>query len=559
MLQLPQDHLRQAGVEVLLRGEDGSHQWMAPNQGKYPIDHPTTFMNRYTSLSRVYRDYDEALLDNRDNARFQLNDVGIRECLDSRMRSVALLNWHIEPEDTKSQSQKDFCNKLEKTVRRIRNFKDYRESMQWAIWFGKYAIMHRWGAEVIDNDSVWMPKGRHQDDYGWRPVHGDKLVFRQARPGMVPGSYEGQMGIRVGWLDHKVGDVINNRWRVEATDYGLAYFLSPAERRLMLVHRHKPQDAAYEDGIRAGSLYGVGIRSVIYWEWVQKQETQAFLMEFLERMAGGIQMWRYPQGNQQAEAKVKEAALNYSSGKEHIMLVPIPTGEAGSQYGVEVIEPGFQGVETIQHLIKDYFNDRVKRYILGQTLSSETGATGMGSGVAEIHMDTLLQIIKSDATNHEETLTEELLGTIIKINVDKKVWHDPGFRPKFVVETEEPDVDKKLEAVAMLMDRKIKFRMKDLYDLVGMAAPTPNDEVNPDMEEKPPEGMAGAMPPNALGKPEKADEDDPLGVKKPGEHPGGEDESARDDNAAASNGHPAEHLQRYARQPFSIPAGWRRR
>lgn len=467
-----------SGVTYGQRRRDGGQvDWTAPNRGKYPVSHVDTFLNRYTSLASVYRDYDEALLDDRSNARFMRNDVGIRECLDSRQRSVALLNWHIEPENSSSADQREFCSMLEAICRRISHFTEYRRNCQHAIWYGKYGIQHRWGAQIVNNKSVWMPTPRHQDDWGWKPLNGDKLVFRQRRPDrpLQPGEYEGQVGIRVG-NRYSVGDVINGRWKVQPTDYGLGYFLSPNERRLLLIHKHHIEDADYADGLRAGAIYGVGIRSVIYWEWFQKQETMAFLMEFLERMAGGIQVWKYPQGNQQAHDEAKAAAEGYNSGEQHILLVPVPVGDTG-QYGVEIIDPGFQGVETLHQLLTQYFGHRIKRYILGQVLSSESEATGMGSGVAELHADTLLQILQSDAANLEETLTSDLLGSIIQINVQKGIWSDPGFRPRFVLQTEQADIDKQLQAWTSLLDRGLSFRKRDLYQLVGAAIPGPNDDV----------------------------------------------------------------------------------
>lgn len=472
------DRTLMAGVTLGARDRStGRIDWTPPNAGRYPVSQVDTFLNRYTSLASVYRDYDEAVLDSRDNARFMRNDVGIRECLDSRQRSVAMLNWHIEPEDSKSTSQREFCSILEKICRRISHFTEYRRNCQHAIWYGKYGIQHRWAAQVVEGRSVYMPTPKHQDDWGWKPMNGDKLVFRQPRSDhpMPSGAYEGQLGIRVG-CSYRVGDVVNNRWTVEPTDYGLAYFLSPAERSMILVHKHHIEDASYEDGLRAGSIHGVGIRSVIYWEWVQKQETMAFLMEFLERMAGGIQIWKYPQGNKQAHDEAKVAAENYNSGQEHILLVPVPVGETG-QYGVEVIEPGFQGIDTLHTLLTDYFGHRIKRYVLGQVLTSEAEATGMGSGVADAHLDTLGQILKSDATNLEETLTSDLLGSIIRINVQKGVWSDPGFRPRFVIETEEPNVASKLQAWTSLLDRGLPIRKRDLYELIGAATPHPDDDV----------------------------------------------------------------------------------
>ena len=472
-----------AGIQIGQRDKDNGVQWVSPNKGDYLVHHVDQFLNRYTSLACVYRDYDEALLDSRDNARFMRNDVGIRECLDSRQRSVALLNWHIEPEVPKKAqpSHLEFCSLLETICRRIPHFTEYRRCCQHAIWYGKYGIQHRWGPIIVDNKSVYSIKPRHQDDWGWLPINGDKLVFRQLRPDrpMTPGSYEGQLGIRVGYT-HKAGEFVGegNRWRVEPTDYGLAYFLSPAERRLMLVHKHQIEDAAYEDGLRAGGRYGIGVRSVIYWEWIQKQATMGHLVEFIGRMAGGVQLWKYPQGNLQAMNDMKKAAENYNASEEHILLVPVAAdGSGGNQYGIETAEPGFSGIEVLHDLITRYYEHRVKRYILGQILTSEAEATGLGSGVAELHADTLLQILQSDANAHEETLTSDLLESLIKVNVQKGVWEDPGFRPRFVCETEESDVDAKIQAWGAFLGFGLPIRKKDCYELIGAAMPAPGDDV----------------------------------------------------------------------------------
>jgi phage gp29-like protein len=505
------------GVLAGTRDQDGRMQWEAPNGGRLLLSTTDTFINNYSSLASVYRNPDEAMIDSHYNARAMLTDVGTRECIESRMRSVALLNWHIEPENDKSDSQVEFCGLLEKVVRRITHFTKYREACQWAIWYGKYGMQHRWGVQIVDGKSIYMPTPRHQDDPGWQQINGDKLVFRQrmASGNMPPGGYEGQLGIRVGYR-YSIGDIIRGRWTVEgpetyspiqATDFGLAYFLTPGERRLMLVHKHKPEDAAYEDGLRAGSVYGLGIRSAIYWEWKQKQETMAFMMEFIERMAGGIQIWRYPTGNQQAFDATKEAATNYNSGQSHALLVPVPPGDIG-QYDVTVHEPGFGGIEILQSVIHEYFSHRIKRYILGQILSSESDATGLGSGVAELHQDTLLQILKYDAINLEETLTSDLLLSIIRINVDRGVWADPGFRPKFAIETESSDSEKVLEGWMALLDRGLKFRKKDLYDLVGAAAPTPEDDVL-GMESNGPQSAQPFNPNGAMQKPPSVNGEDP--------------------------------------------------
>lgn len=465
-----------SGIELGQRESDGHVHW---TRAPYLVRHGETFQSRFGGRMGIYRDADEALLDSRSNARFMRNDVGIRECLDSRQRSVAMLDWRIVPENDASSDQRELCRRLEQICRRISHFTEYRRNCQHAIWSGKAGIQHRWGRQSVAGQVVCLPTPRHQDDWGWQPLNGDKLVFRQADGDRGNGrsGYAGQLGIRVGH-QFRSGDVIRGRWRVEAVEHGLAYFLSPAERQLLLVHRHHVEDAPYEDLDRAGALYGVGIRSVIYWEWIQKQETMAFLMEFLERMAGGIQVWKYPQGNAQAYEEARAAAQAYNSGQEHILLVPVPAAETG-QYGVEVIDPGFRGVETLHSLLTEYFGHRIKRYILGQVLSSESAATGLGSGVADLHSQTLVQILKSDAAALEETLTSDLLGALIAMNVRQGIWSEPGFRPRFVLETEVPDLGQRLESWLKLMDRGVVFRSADLYELAGATAPEGKDNAPP--------------------------------------------------------------------------------
>lgn len=540
------------GVSYGQRDESGRVDWKAPNNGRYLVSHVDTFLNRYTSLASVYREPDEAVQDSRYNARAMRNDIGVRECIDSRQRSVSLLDWHIKPESQEApRSQVEFCEMLETCVRRIRNFTKYRFTMQNAIWYGKYGIAHSWRATVVNGKSVFLPSGWHQDDLGWKPVNGDKLVFRQLRPPgeMPPGSYEGQLGIRVG-STYRPGQSVGpaGRWKIQPTDYGMAYFLSPAERRLMLVHKHQVEDASYEDGLRAGAVYGTGIRSVIYWEWIQKQETMAFLVTFLERMAGGIQVWKFPQGNQQAEAATKLAASNYNTGQQHVLVVPVPAGETG-QYDVEIHEPGFGGVEIVQNLIHEYFEHRIKRYILGQVLSSESAATGLGSGVAELHQDTLLQILRYDATNAEETLTYDLLESIIRINVQKKVWAEPGFQPRFVLQTENPDVESILQAWSQLIDRGLRFRKSDLYDLVGAAVPGEMDDcLEPPQQQQPgadgAPGMDGGGAPG--GKPPEPGQD--ASEHAPPKIPR---EPAETDDASAA-GSPARYQRSFMRNAFDI-------
>ncbi|CAK9102622.1 Uncharacterized protein SCF082_LOCUS47961 [Durusdinium trenchii] len=462
------DHIvhRQHGERDAAHGIEG----MPPNFGRPIVRHIESFQSFVTSASHVYRDYDEATKDSLDNARFMRNDCGLMECIESRQRAVALLNWHIEPEDEHSQEQKDLAARMTNILERIPRFTEYRYNLLHAVWYGKYGIQHRYRWQTIKGIRSIVPTSRG-DERGWQPVNGDKLVFRVDDPTRLrEGQYPNQMGIRVG-ARYAAGDYIHDRWKVEPTDRGMAYFLSPAERKLVTVHRHLIEDGAYEDALSAGSINGVGIRSRIYWDWVQKQESLGFLMEYLERSAGGIELWKYPAGNPQAKDEVEQAAKERSAGRNQL-LVPIPAGDEGLQYGIEVIEPGMAGIEVLQSLLNDYFGHRIKRYILGQTLSSEAAATGLGSGVAELHLDTFLQIIHYDARNLEETITEDLLRPLQK-------WNEPNHAHvnlRFVIDTEEQQAKEKLEAFHSAWEMGARIKESDVLDTIGASVPAEDEK-----------------------------------------------------------------------------------
>ncbi len=461
------------GMEMGIRQNDGQINWVAPNMGQYPLSHISTFQSIVTTAARTYREYDEAILANLDTARYMRNDVGVMECLEGRQRLTSLLNWHIEAEDDNSQEQKDLVSDMTKIMEEIPRFTEYRRVLLEGIWFGKHGIQNRFGWQQINGKMRVLPTPRHHMDLGWQPIHGDKLVFRFDDGNLPDGAYDGQMGIRVGMGHWGTGDLIRKRWKVEATDRGMAYFLSPAEQMLCTVHTHMIEDAAFEDAMSAGSLHGIGIRSRIYWEWYQKQQVLAFLMEYLERSAGGIELWHYPAGNDKAKGEVQIAATQRLSNSRNITLVPIPAGDDSGQYGVQVIEPGMAGIDCVKEILNGYYGHRIKRYILGQILSSESEATGLGSGVADLHLDTLMQIVRYDATNLEETLTRQLLRPMQQWNFPKS----RHIRLKFKIDTEDVDLKDKLESYQIAYEMGLKLKATDVADMIGSALPAPGDEV----------------------------------------------------------------------------------
>jgi len=442
---------------------------MPPNYGREMLPHVLTFQGIISSVSRVYRPSDEALRDSWDNARFMRNDVTVMECVEQRQRSCALLDWHIEPDDQKNPEQLAIADELKLMLENIPRFMQYRENLLHATWYGKYGISHQWRVKILRGK-------RYRTLARWRSVHGDKIVFR----------YDDRMheydpdgiGIRVG-SGLLANDETRNSLppaildRIEPTDWGLAYFMLPWERPLLAIHKHYIEDGEYEDPYNAGRIHGVGVRSRIYWTWYQKQETLAALMQFIERSASGVEIWYYPFGNAEAEEATRKAAEERIGENRNIVMVPRPMGDEGIAYDVQRIEPGMGGADAMQRIVGEYFGHQIKRFILGQTLTSEAQATGLGSSLADVHLDTYMQIVRYDARLLEESITTQLLQPHLDMNFPR--WRDVPFR--FRINTEESDVERKLAAWKDAYEMGMEIPAADLGNMLGIREPDQDEKV----------------------------------------------------------------------------------
>jgi len=488
-----------------------------PLFGNDTVPHLLTFQSLIGTFSRAYTNPDEAVRDSIENAHLMEKDVGLLESVECRQRLTALLDWEIKPEDEKCQYQVSLAQELQRIVSRIRNFTKYRMWLMKAIWYGKSGIQHKYGYTRVNGAMRIMPTPLHRDHNGWMPINGDKLVFRyeDGFSYQDDSAYPHQMGIRVGMNPAGHDLRIHRPYKLEPVYDGLALFLKQYERDTFVVHKHMVEDASFHHSYFAGSIHGVGIRSKIYWEWFLKQEAFAFLMQYLERSAGGIEVWTYPMGDPKALAATQKAAREKMANGRNVVFFPKPMGDDSDTYKFEVIEPGAMGLDIMQNIIENYFGGRLKRYILGQELSTEAKATGMGSGVAEAHMDTLSQIVNFDARNLEETLTHELVRYIQQLNFPETM----GWHMRMSLKTEDDKTQERMEALNSAYQMGARIAESEVFKTLGLSAPTSGEKIL-SMQSQQPAGMPGmpGMDPAMGGIPD-GDNSDPNGFPEGGSFP----------------------------------------
>lgn len=458
---LPAQYRRVAGPDGRSSDPAAGLPLVPPNFGRFVFPQTISFASRTSLTYNVYRNPDEAVKHNLDNARMMRNDCSIMECVEARERMTALLNWHLEPEDKKDDKQQELVADLTAILTETPNFTEYRRNLLGAIWYGRYAVQHQYG---------FIHRGgkRRVVVKGWMPINGDKLAFRfDDGTGRFAND---EIGIRVGpaWATQ---DRIAGERKIEFTEFGPAYFFEPWERTLIAVHKHMIEDGTYEDVLSAGRVHGVGVRDRIYWTWFQKQETLAQLMEVIERTGSGFTIYWYPDGNPQAKADVEEIAA-----KQHhnnVLVMPRMGDPSIDPYGIDRVEANTAGIQAMKEIVHEFFGWQIKRYILGQILSSESAATGLGSGVADLHFDSLMQIVNYDAVKLEETLTKDLVEPL-------KNWNFPwakDLRIRFKIDTESSEGEKKLQAFKNAWDMGCRIKASDVMDIIGASMPTEDDEV----------------------------------------------------------------------------------
>lgn len=435
-----------------------------------PLPHVATFQGFANTLAKTYWTTDEAIKAAWENARFMKNDLAVMECVEMRRRSVALLDWRVVPEYPNDEELRTAARTVERIIKKTPRFMQLRENLLYALWYGKYGAQLTWRQALIDG------KPRFCID-NWIPVNGDKIVYKI----MEGAPYEKErVGIRVGYnfMEPKVKETYKTQ--IAPTDRGFAYFLTDDQRDRFIVHRHMVEDGDYDDPYSGGSIFGVGIRSRIYWTWYLMKETLAWLMEYVERSATGFEIWYYPAGNEKAREAIKRAAENRVGHSGNIVLVPQMEGQSGPSYQMQRIEPSMSGAEVCMNIVKEFFQHQIKRYILGQTLTTETAGTGLGSNLATIHLETYLQIIKYDAINLEETLTRELVEKICKFNFPQ--LEEGSLR--FHIETDEIDHQDRLNSIRTLYDMGAPISQEQALNAAGMTAPKDDEPIliNPAIE-----------------------------------------------------------------------------
>ncbi len=242
-------------------------------------------------------------------------------------------------------------------------------------------------------------------------------------------------------------------------------------RDQFIIHTHEVDDADYFEGEMAGAVHGVGLRNSIYWAWWLRDEMLSWAVDFMKKVGTlGLLVFWYELGNKAAKAEADANAKRAS--KDVALVMGKPTGRDNATTGVDHFPAHHQGVEALQRMIQNYFEHHMERLIVGQSLSAGSEGAGLGgNGVARLHENTKHQLLQFDADNLAETLTDDLVGPLLRLN-----YPDADFGIRFEFNVESPENAERMDAVSKAVAMGVTFKMDEVRELTGMSKPGEGEE-----------------------------------------------------------------------------------
>lgn len=428
--------------------------------GKFAVSQPMTFAGIINSINHVYPyTHDEAVLHSRENADRMRFDPVIDACLRLRMMSVALLTWRVDPDDPTNPDEVLAAEEATKVLQGMPGQLDMNRSLLDAVFVGRSGWQNRYRWQTKRGKQWMYPtvRGRHID--------GDKLVF--------------------GWGD-EVGVLIQGGFQgpTKNTERGRAYFLTPEEREQVIIHKFEPTDAQFYRPQSAGSIHGTGLRGRLYWLWSLKSRIWSLGIDYLEWFAQGLTAYYFESGNETHMNEMRDW-IQKQAGNKVIMIPRMKDGGPGYK-PMERFEPGTSSSQFLQALLTDYLDDLIVRLILGQTLTTQAGATGLGSGLAQAHGQTFEQIVKYDATGLQETYSEDLLRVFYTHNY-------PGMQPgKWIFDIDSPNVQQMIENAQAIWQMGGRIDEEALLETAGLPSPGPDSTILSNVQPMQPAAVGGA-------------------------------------------------------------------
>jgi phage gp29-like protein len=214
---------------------------------------------------------------------------------------------------------------------------------------------------------------------------------------------------------------------------------------------------------KPGYIARGALARVLSWPYLFKNYSVRDLAEFLEIYGLPLVMGTYPRG---AGSKEKSTLLRAVASIGHAARGIMPEGMA-----IEIKEAA-KGASDPFQAMTEWAERSESKAIIGQVLSSEAKATGMGSGVAALQAEVRDDIMQSDAHQIARSLSQLCMF----VAVFNGYTIEPGRAPKYrLIGDDSEDLSTFADSVPKLVHVGAKIPERWIHDRLKIPEPE-NDE-----------------------------------------------------------------------------------
>jgi phage gp29-like protein len=394
----------------------------------------------FTTADKLLRNSSLAYRLNPQYQQMMRADADIEGVLRSLQVTLASLEWTVACDDEENDEAMQYAKRIGAIFAAMPRRSDFVRAMHEAVWYGNAACNL-----VYMKDSRLGVAVRE-----WFPFHPDTLAYDQ----------RGNLAMRVG-ADYSAHGPSAQNIGFDSR----VHIFTESERKAIILHRVFINAPDFNDPNSTESIYrGVGARDVCWFMWLAKQEILQDAITYAERYAMGIRVGYYPLGQDQGRTMMENVLSNLTN--DNSVLLP----QSGTEkiYDIDIKEPNAGRAQVFMELV-NWFSGKIKEAILGQSLSSETGSTGLGSGVASLHADTLSRIIRYHADALADSMTCDFVRVVARM---LGASDEQASLLRFEFAPERPDPKERLEAIKAFVELGGRVAESEVRDLLGLSAPS---------------------------------------------------------------------------------------
>lgn len=430
----------------------GPNAFLAPAARQF-----STILN---SGTRVYSyRFDEAIRDSQVGARAMRRDAFLEGLFEERILPTINREWQLEVDDAENPQQRDVRDGLTAVIKAIPDFDAFKRANLDGVWFGRAGT--QWAYERRKE------LGNKWGISRWDPIHGDSLQF----------TFDGIPAVLLdaqttAWYTSH-GATVGPNGDIRSTDRGgMALVLQrPYWRDRFAIHVHMRRKADFFEGELAGSVQGLGLRGMVYWQYVVRTDALTWMLGYMQAVGQmDLLIFNYPWND--AAAKLQQE--NNASKIIGKAAIACPRDPKGNWPAVEQVPMNSAGLKALQSLVTDYFDRHIERLFVGQSMSAGADkGTGLGgTGRAEFCRATKDEILVYDTGRLDATFTSDLVAPLLRYNYP---WADFPVRFKSIM----PDVkaQEKMEAGGRLISSGVPIKVDEYREAGRYSRPKRGDEI----------------------------------------------------------------------------------